>query len=154
MDDQTFFNLMVDLHRDGARQGPGSDEETLRALELTRLDGTAELRVADIGCGSGIAAWRPFLRPGGVIAVSEITWPRPEPPGEIGEHWDAEYPEIATAHEKIALLEEAGYDLLRYFVFPSTCWTNNHYEPTGKRIPAFLERHADSPEAEEIGWHL
>ena len=26
MDDPTFFTLMVDLHRDGTRQGPGSDE--------------------------------------------------------------------------------------------------------------------------------
>jgi methylase of polypeptide subunit release factors len=48
-----MFALMVDLHRDGARQGPGSDSETLRALELTRLDHTAGLRVADIGCGTG-----------------------------------------------------------------------------------------------------
>jgi len=53
MDDRTFFTLMVDLHRDGMRQGPGSDEETLHALELTRLDGAAALQVADIGCGTG-----------------------------------------------------------------------------------------------------
>ena len=33
VDEKTLFTLMVDLHRDGARQGPGSDEETLRALE-------------------------------------------------------------------------------------------------------------------------
>jgi len=46
-------SLLVDLHRDGPRQGPGSDAETLRALELTRLDRAAGLRVADIGCGTG-----------------------------------------------------------------------------------------------------
>lgn len=43
MDDQTLFTLMVGLHRDGTPQGPGSDEETLRALELTRLDRAAGL---------------------------------------------------------------------------------------------------------------
>jgi methylase of polypeptide subunit release factors len=53
MDDQSLRTLLVDLHRDGTRQGPGSDEETLRALELTRLDRAAELQVADIGCGTG-----------------------------------------------------------------------------------------------------
>ena len=53
MDDRTLFTLLVDLHRDGARQGPGSDDETLRALDLTRLDQRAALRVADIGCGTG-----------------------------------------------------------------------------------------------------
>ena len=53
MDDKTYFILMVDLHRDGVRQGPGSEEETLRALDLTRLDRAARLRIADIGCGTG-----------------------------------------------------------------------------------------------------
>ncbi|NJO47249.1 MAG: class I SAM-dependent methyltransferase [Oscillatoriales cyanobacterium RM2_1_1] len=53
MDDETLFTLMVELHRDGMRQGPGSDEETLRALELTRLDTSATLQIADVGCGTG-----------------------------------------------------------------------------------------------------
>ncbi len=53
MDEQTLFKLMVDLHRDGLRQGPGSDKETCRALKLTRLDQAALISVADIGCGTG-----------------------------------------------------------------------------------------------------
>ncbi len=225
MDDRTFFTLMADLHRDGARQGPGSAEETLRALDLTRLDVSAELQVADIGCGTGastlvlartlrnaritavdlfpefldilaerardggcsrqivtlaesmdslpfatesldliwsegaiynigftkgIEAWRPTLRPGGVIAVSEITWLRPDPPEEIREHWNAEYHEIATASEKIAILERAGFDLLGYLVLPPTNWIEHYYEPTEERMSAFLKRHAGQAEAEEI----
>jgi SAM-dependent methyltransferase len=225
MDETTMFTLLVDLHRGGARQGPGSDEETMRALGLTRLDPAAKLRVADIGCGTGastlllahglprahivavdlfpefldilaekarragyskriqtlaasmdglsleaesldliwsegaiynmgfgkgIEAWKQFLRPGGVIAVSEITWLRPDPPEEIQRYWDAEYPEIATAPEKITILERAGYDLLGCFVLPATSWIENYYEPTEQRIPAFLERHADLPQAAEL----
>ena len=53
MDDETLFALMVELHRGGMRQGPGSDEETLRAIELTQLDTSATLQIADIGCGTG-----------------------------------------------------------------------------------------------------
>jgi SAM-dependent methyltransferase len=225
MDDDVLYGLLVDLHRDGMRQGPGSEEETLRALGLTRLDETAELQVADIGCGTGastlalasrlpraritavdlfsefldilaeraraagcsarietlaesmeslsfapesldliwsegaiynmgfsagIEAWRSFLRPGGVMAVSEITWLRPDPPEEIRRHWTAEYPEIATAPGKIAILERTGFDLLGYLVLPANAWIDNYYVPTEKRIPAFLERHAGRPEAEEI----
>lgn len=224
MNDQTMFTLLVDLHREGARQGPGSEEETRRALGLTRLDRDADLQVADIGCGTGastlvlaserptaqitavdlfpefldvlnerayeagceqietleasmdalpfaagsldliwsegaiynmgfsagIEAWKPFLRSGGVMAVSEITWLRPDPPQEIRAYWNAEYPEIATASEKIATLSRVGYDLLGYFVLPPTSWIDSYYEPTEERIPAFLERHADHPEAVEI----
>lgn len=52
MDEQTLFALIVDLHQDGLRQGPGSDEETCWALKLTRLDQPAPISVADIGCGT------------------------------------------------------------------------------------------------------
>lgn len=225
MDESKLFSLMVDLHRDGTRQGPGSDAETLRALELSRLNPALEIDVADIGCGTGastlalagklqnaritaidlfpeflevlaaradksglsnristkegsmeslsfaddsldliwsesaiynmgfakgIEAWRQFLRPGGVLAVSEITWLRPDPPKEIRHHWESEYPEIATAPEKISVLERAGYDLLGYFVLPSSSWIDNYYEPTEARISAFLERHDGEPEALEL----
>jgi len=225
MDEETLFSLMMDLHRDGTRQGPGSDEETLRALELARLNMEADLRVADIGCGTGastlalaralpraritaidlfpeflavltggaddagmanrietraesmdalsfdpdsldliwsegaiynmgfragLTAWKPFLRSGGVLAVSEITWLHPDPPAEILRHWNAEYPEIATAPEKIAILESIGFDLLGYLTLPPSNWIDNYYEPTQQRIPAFLERNADRPEAAEI----
>jgi cyclopropane fatty-acyl-phospholipid synthase-like methyltransferase len=225
MDEQTMYGLLVDLHREGARQGPGDEEETRRALELTRLDTAAALTVADIGCGTGastltlaralpaarftavdlsveflavleenaraagcadrietraesmealsfdgesldliwsegaiynmgfsagLAAWKPFLRSGGVLAVSEITWLRPDQPEEIRRYWTSEYPEIATAPEKIALLEQAGYDLLGYFALPSSSWIENYYEPTEQRTDAFLRRHAHEPEAREL----
>ena len=222
MDEAKLFALMMDLHRDGTRQGPGSEEETLRALDLSRVDVRAELRVADIGCGTGastlvlagalpraritgvdlfpefleslatrarvaghadrietlaasmdalpfaadsfdliwsegaiynigfaagIAAWAPFLKTGGVLAVSEITWLRPDPPDEIASHWNAEYPEIATAAEKISVLERAGFDLLGYLTLPPSNWIDTYYHPTEERIPAFLDRHRDDPDA-------
>jgi SAM-dependent methyltransferase len=225
MDEKTRFSLMVDLHRDGWRQGPGSEYETALALELARLDNKAPLSVADIGCGTGAAtlvlasklpnaritavdlfpefletlrgransagcsdrivtltesmeslpfaegsfdliwsegaiynmgfrkgldAWLPFLKPGGVLAISEITWLRPDPPEEIFKFWDSEYPEIASATAKIATLESAGYDLLGYFALPSRSWIDNYYEPIEHRVHGYLERHANGPEAIQI----
>lgn len=225
LNEQEMLTLLVDLHRDGARQGPGSTAETLRALDLTRIDPAAALKVADIGCGTGasalvlashlpgaritavdlfpeildllaerarasgcadridtlaasmaalpfeagsldliwsegaiynlgfqagLTAWRPLLRAGGVIAVSELTWLQPDPPHEIRQYWDAEYPEIGTATEKIAILESAGYDLLGYLALPPSCWIDNYHAPTEQRIPAFLERHADRPQAAAV----
>ena len=225
MANETFYSLMVDLHRDGRRQGPGSIEETLRALLLSRIDQSSSLKVADIGCGTGastitlaqnlpnanitavdifsefldvvakkakeqglqnriqvlkqsmdalsfynesldliwsegaiynigfkngIELWKPFLKTGGVLAVSEITWLHPNPPEEIKSHWESEYPEIATAPSKIRVLETAGYDLLGYFVLPESNWLDNYYMPTQKRIQAFSERHAEVAKAHEI----
>lgn len=47
------FELLIDLHKDGLRQGPGGDAETEHALNLAMLDRTTPLKVADIGCGTG-----------------------------------------------------------------------------------------------------
>ena len=50
MDD---LSLLVDLHRDGFRQGPGSEACTKQALNLANLPRNQRLRVADLGCGTG-----------------------------------------------------------------------------------------------------
>lgn len=50
MDD---FKLLVDLHKHGARQGPGGDAETLQAISLARIDSREPLAIADVGCGTG-----------------------------------------------------------------------------------------------------
>ncbi|QUS60271.1 class I SAM-dependent methyltransferase [Synechocystis sp. PCC 7338] len=225
MNQEKLLALMMDLHRDGPRQGPGSEAETIRALELTRIDTLAKLQVADIGCGTGastlvlasklqnaqitaidifpefldvlsakaramgysekietltesmdklsfaeesldliwseaaiynlgfaqgIESWRRMLRTGGVLAVSEITWLNPLPPEEIRQYWNTEYPEIATACEKIAILEHGGYDLIGYFILPSTNWLENYYIPIEDRIDKFLQRHRGQFEAEEL----
>ena len=45
--------LLVDLHKENKRQGPGSVEETLQALSFMNLPSNKELLIADVGCGSG-----------------------------------------------------------------------------------------------------
>ena len=47
------LTLEIDLHRNSERQGPGSSEETIKALELTSISKKKDLKLADIGCGSG-----------------------------------------------------------------------------------------------------
>ena len=49
------FKLIVDLHKPNARLGPGSEEHTLRALELSGLREKKNLEIADLGCGTGSA---------------------------------------------------------------------------------------------------
>ena len=48
------FDMLVDLYLGIHRQGPGSDEATLKALELAGL-GSEPIQMADIGCGTGAA---------------------------------------------------------------------------------------------------
>lgn len=221
MDD---FALLVDLHRDGERQGPGGDDQTRLAVMLSGLRSARGLNIADIGCGTGasarllareldarvtavdifpeflerldaaakgeglggriapleasmdalpfedgaldaiwsegaiynigfengVAAWRRFLKPGGVLAVSELTWLTAERPAELERHWMREYPEVATASAKLAVLEKAGYAPLGYFPLPERCWLANYYRPLQHRFAGFLARHGHSAAAKGV----
>ncbi len=52
MDEQTL-KLLVDLHINNKRQGPGSDEVVRKVLNILGLDKNSELEIVDIGCGTG-----------------------------------------------------------------------------------------------------
>ncbi len=47
------FQLLIDLHKNANRQGPGGDDATEKAIALADVDRNAPLKIADIGCGTG-----------------------------------------------------------------------------------------------------
>jgi SAM-dependent methyltransferase len=221
MDD---LQLLIDLHLHAARQGPGGDAETCRAIELSGLRDGHGLKIADIGCGTGASTlvlareldaditavdflpefldvlkaraqaagvagrvataaasmaalpfrpgsldaiwsegaiynmgfakgvrnWRRFLKPGGILAVSELTWLTDRRPGELESHWRAEYAEVDTASAKMAVLERNGYSPLGYFVLPEHCWLDAYYRPLRERFASFLEAHGASAAARAV----
>lgn len=215
---------LIDLHLPNRHLGPGGDEYTRLALDLSGLRERTDLCVADLGCGTGastlvladeldaritavdlvpeflaelerrargravrpaittlaasiddlpfepssldaiwsegaiynigfeagVAAWRRFLAPGGVLAASEITWLTADRPAELEAHWNAEYPEIGTASEKLAALERHGFAPIGYFALPVSCWLDNYYRPLQARFPSFLVEHEHSEAARAI----
>lgn len=218
------MQLLIDFHKDAERQGPGSHEDTLRALSFTELDNRKHLKVLDIGCGSGaqtlslaqnlnaeitavdlfpeflnklniraqklgvqeriitlqksmddlsfengefdliwsegaiyiigfqegIRRWKDYLKVGGYIAVSEITWTTNSRPAEIEEHWKKEYPQVDTASNKMKVLEENGFSPVGYFYLPESSWINNYYKPIEDRFDKFLTRHKNNELAQGI----
>jgi ubiquinone/menaquinone biosynthesis C-methylase UbiE len=116
------------------------------ALDLLWSEGA----IYNMGFEAGVRAWRRFLRPGGVLAVSELTWTTANRPAAVTKHWLAEYPEVDTASAKIRALEEAGYEPLGFFFLPRLCWEANYYEPLRGGFAAFLERHDHGDAARRI----
>ena len=49
----TELELIIDLHKNSEKQGPGSESDTLKALDFINFSTNQKLKVADIGCGSG-----------------------------------------------------------------------------------------------------
>jgi len=110
----------------------------------------SESAIYNMGFEAGIQAWDQFLRPGGVLVVSELTWTTSSRPAEIETHWTTEYPGITTVSANIRTLEQSGYRPLGFFFIPPHCWVENYYEPLRAAFPSFLERHEHHEDARRI----
>ena len=110
----------------------------------------SEGAIYNMGFEKGVNEWKQFLKPDGLLVVSEITWLTEERPSEIQKHWDSEYPEIDTASAKIRVLENAGYSPVSYFYLPEHCWLDNYYRPMQARFSNLLERHGNSQNAQSV----
>jgi ubiquinone/menaquinone biosynthesis C-methylase UbiE len=110
----------------------------------------SEGAIYNMGFKNGINGWRRFLKPGGLLVVSEITWTTNDRPLEIQEYWTAEYSEISTASSKISVLENSGYSPVAYFVLPEHCWLDNYYRPMQNSFAEFLARNANSENVQAI----
>ena len=96
------------------------------------------------------SAWRRFLKPDGILAVSELTWLTDRRPAALQQHWDQEYPEVDTASAKIAILEKNGYTPVGYFPLPQRCWLDTYYRPMQAGFADFLDRNSHSEAARAL----
>ena len=87
-----------------------------------------------LGYEEGLQYLRKFLKPGGIVALSEVTWLRDSPPEEVRHFWADEYGGIDTLGAKIAAAERQGYDVFDHFALPASDWMDNYYLPLEKRL--------------------
>lgn len=218
------MELMMHLHRNNKRQGPGSEESTNLAIKLAKIDKEKVYRIADIGCGTGaqtmslakalkgdiiavdlfeefleklkenssnentaahimtlsasmdklpfekeefdiiwsegavynigfkngINYWKSFLKPGGILAVSELSWITNSRPKDLEDFWNGEYSEMDTIAGKIRVLEESGYKVLGHFILPDECWLDNYYYPLIESHKEFLCKYGEQETAHKI----
>jgi SAM-dependent methyltransferase len=121
---------------------PFLDEE----LDLIWSEGA----IYNMGFERGLNEWKRFLKPGGCIAVSEISWLTEERPDEIHDFWVGKYTEIDTVASKVAVMQAAGYEVIASFVLPEECWIENYYVPQKAIVDDFLEAHPESEAAKAL----
>ena len=85
----------------------------------------SEGAVYNIGFRKGAGYWKNFLKEGGILAVSELSWTTGSRPNELEQFWKEAYPEVDTVSNKIRVLEDLGYKVLGHFILPEYCWMEN-----------------------------
>jgi ubiquinone/menaquinone biosynthesis C-methylase UbiE len=100
-----------------------------------------------IGFEKGLREWQPLLKQGGYLAVTELSWLKPDPPAEAKTFWDENYPGMKTMEENLSILRNTGYREIDHFVLPESSWWDDYYTPLEKRIALLREKYRDDEEA-------
>ena len=101
-----------------------------------------------MGFEAGLQACRKWLRPGGVVAVSECTWLSTDPPEEAIRYWRVEYPGMRTHHANEVGLDRLGFQDVQSFVLPESAWWENYLGPLSERIEMLRSRYAEDARAQ------
>lgn len=153
-----LFPIFVDLfnenmkkahHQDRVRGVVASmDNLPFRDKELDLI--WSEGAIYNIGFARGIREWRKFLKNGGYLAVSEVSWFTEQRPDEIDRFWQDAYPEIDTIPNKVDQMHQAGYINIASFVLPERSWMNHFYAPQADLNQWFLHKYRNNKKAEEF----
>lgn len=103
-----------------------------------------------IGFSKGIKEWHEYIKTGGYLVVSEISWLRQDIPEEARNFWQADYPDIKGIADNMKIIEESGYSPVGHFVLPESGWWNNYYNPLIERIKTLREKYAGNKEANDM----
>ncbi len=87
-----------------------------------------------IGFERGLKEWKSFVKPGGFMALSEISWLTDSRPAEVDAFWRNEYPGIDTVAGNVGKIQAAGYSPIGTYVFPPRDWFDHYYNPLMERI--------------------
>jgi len=110
----------------------------------------SEGAISAMGFAGGLRSWRPLLREGGLLAVTELVWFEDDPPGEVREFFLQGYPAMVTDADNRRMIAEAGFRLMDAFRLPESAWREEYYAPAAERMREVRKQGHLSPAAQEI----
>ena len=114
----------------------------------------AEGSIFILGFARGLKEWWKYLKPGGLMALTEIFWFKPAPPEELKAFLGQECPGMIGLEEAVAVIERSGYNLIDHFPLPEIAWWADYYRPLERLLEAFREKYRDNSEALGIIEHI
>lgn len=102
-----------------------------------------------IGFEKGIQEWRKYIKTGGYLVVSEVSWLREDIPEEPKNFWESDYPGIKGIADNMKIIKKSGYSAVGYFIIPERGWWKDYYNPLTDRISKLRKKYINNKEAND-----
>ncbi len=103
----------------------------------------------NIGIGKALEVCMELLRPGGYIAFTDAVWLKENPPDEVKDGFDQDYPEMGRAEDILDAIKKRGFELTGHFTLPDEAWRDDFYTPMEARIKELSLKYKEDTEAAE-----
>ncbi|NVM05202.1 MAG: class I SAM-dependent methyltransferase [Candidatus Helarchaeota archaeon] len=103
-----------------------------------------------LGFEKGLKEIKRFLKQGGYVVVSELCWIKKDPPEEVRDFFQTEYPGMQSIEHNKKVINDSSYQLLGFFILPKSAWWDNYYTPLEKRLKILRKKYKDDPEAKKL----
>ncbi|MCI0671461.1 MAG: class I SAM-dependent methyltransferase, partial [Myxococcaceae bacterium] len=110
----------------------GALEEPAGSVDLVWSEGA----IYNLGWEAGLSRWRPLLRPGGAMALTECTWLTDAPPAEAAAFFREAYPAMGTVASNCEVARRVGLTVVETFALPPAAWWDEYYRPLEARLEA------------------
>jgi len=98
-----------------------------------------------VGFEQGLTLWKPFLKKGGYMVVSDADWFEPNPPKELAQWWESEGYVPVPEEEMKERVRRTGLRLVATYRLPESGWWDNYHVPMLARIVELRKTHGQDP---------
>jgi len=98
-----------------------------------------------VGFEKGLNLWKPLLKKGGYMVVSDADWFESNPPEELMKWWESEGYIPVSEEEMKERVKRTGLRLVATYRLPEAGWWDNYHVPMLARIAELRKTHGSDP---------
>lgn len=90
-----------------------------------------------MGVEQALTQWRPLLKEGGYMVLSDLVWLTDSPSDEAVAFWQGEYPDMQKVEKRLTHMRQAGFAVIDHFTVSQTAWSD-YYQPLKARVAQLI----------------
>ena len=98
-----------------------------------------------MGFEQGLRAWKPLVKKGGFIVVSDAVCFQVDPPAELMQYWETQGYPLMSEQERVEQIHRQGLCLIEMYRLPEAGWWKNYYVPMSARVAELRKTYGNDP---------